>query len=93
MTTTETRVALVTGANRGLGLEASRQLLAQGLKVVLAGRDEHALDRAAATLDPSADRVMPVRMDVVNVDSIKVAKAAVERCRSVSSMRSRNLPP
>ena len=43
-------MALVTGANRGLGLETSRQLLAQGLKVVLSGRDEDALDRAAATL-------------------------------------------
>jgi NAD(P)-dependent dehydrogenase (short-subunit alcohol dehydrogenase family) len=47
VTTTETRVALVTGANRGLGLETSRQLLAQGLRVVLTGRDEDALDRAA----------------------------------------------
>jgi NAD(P)-dependent dehydrogenase (short-subunit alcohol dehydrogenase family) len=79
VTTTETRVALVTGANRGLGLETSRQLLAQGLRVVLTGRDEDALDRAAVALDPSADRVMPVRMDVVDVDSIKAAKAAVER--------------
>jgi NADP-dependent 3-hydroxy acid dehydrogenase YdfG len=79
VTTTETRVALVTGANRGLGLETSRQLLAQGLRVVLTGRDEDALDRAAATLGPSADRVMPVRMDVVDVDSITAAKAAVER--------------
>jgi NAD(P)-dependent dehydrogenase (short-subunit alcohol dehydrogenase family) len=79
VTTTETRVALVTGANRGLGLETSRQLLAQRLRVVLTGRDEDALGRAAATLDPSADRVMPVRMDVVDVDSIKAAKAAVER--------------
>lgn len=79
MTSTDTRVALVTGANRGLGLETSRQLLAQGLRIVLTGRDEDALDRAAATLDPSADHVMPVRMDVVDVDSIKAAQAAAER--------------
>jgi NAD(P)-dependent dehydrogenase (short-subunit alcohol dehydrogenase family) len=73
VTPTDTRVALVTGANRGLGLETSRQLLAQGLRVVLTGRDNDALDRAAATLDPSADRVMPVRMDVGDVDSITAA--------------------
>jgi NAD(P)-dependent dehydrogenase (short-subunit alcohol dehydrogenase family) len=46
VTTTETRVALVTGANRGLGWETSRQVLAQGLRVVLTGRDEDALGRA-----------------------------------------------
>ena len=79
MTTTDTRVALVTGANRGLGLETSRLLLERGLRVVLTGRDDDALDRAAATLDPSADHVMTVRMDVVDVDSITAAKAAVDR--------------
>ena len=44
MRNAEARVALVTGANRGLGFETSRQLLAKGLTVVLAGRDEAALD-------------------------------------------------
>jgi NAD(P)-dependent dehydrogenase (short-subunit alcohol dehydrogenase family) len=44
------RGALVTGANRGLGLETSRQLLAKGLTVVMAGRDEAALARAHAGL-------------------------------------------
>jgi len=74
MTKTGTRVALVTGANRGLGLETSRQLLSQGLNVVLTGRDEGALDRAAATLGSPADRVLTVRMDVVDVGSIKAAQ-------------------
>ncbi len=34
------RVAVVTGANRGLGLETCRQLAKQGLRVVLTSRDE-----------------------------------------------------
>ncbi|MGH9200674.1 MAG: SDR family NAD(P)-dependent oxidoreductase, partial [Vicinamibacterales bacterium] len=42
MSIAERRVALVTGANRGLGFETSRQLLARGLTVVLAGRDPRA---------------------------------------------------
>ena len=79
MKNTGTRVALVTGANRGLGLETSRQLLAQGLKVVLSGRDEDALGRAASTLSSHGDRVMTVRLDVVDLGSIKAAQAAVER--------------
>ena len=41
------RTALVTGGNRGIGLEVCRQLQARGLRVVLAARDE-AAGRAAA---------------------------------------------
>jgi NAD(P)-dependent dehydrogenase (short-subunit alcohol dehydrogenase family) len=60
-------------------LETSRQLLAQGLSVALSGRDESALDRAAASLSFAPDRVMTVRMDVLDVGSIKAAQAAVAR--------------
>ena len=76
MTNDRTRVALVTGANRGLGLETGRQLLAKGLRVVLSGRDEDALARAAAELDK--DRVMTVRMDVTDARSIQKAHETVK---------------
>jgi NAD(P)-dependent dehydrogenase (short-subunit alcohol dehydrogenase family) len=79
VTNTGTRVALVTGANRGLGLETSRQLLAKGLNVVLTGRDDDALGRATATMAQREGRVMTVRMDVTDVGSIKRAHQAVER--------------
>src|SRR5262245_16150658 len=64
-----TRVALVTGANRGLGLETSRQLLAKGLDVVLAVRDEDALWRALGSLGEGQERGMTVRMDVTDRSS------------------------
>ncbi len=73
------RVALITGANRGLGLETSRQLLAQGLIVVLTGRDEAALERAAAGLGQDEERTMTVHMDVGDVGSIKRAQEAVSK--------------
>jgi len=73
------RTALVTGANRGLGLETSRQLLAKGLNVVLTGRDEVALGRAASTLGQGEDRVMTVPMDVTEVGGIERAQKVVER--------------
>lgn len=78
MSNNNARVALVTGANRGIGFETARQLLAKGLVVVLAGRDTVALDRARQTL--SADeqrRALTVRMDVTNVESIAAAHRAV----------------
>ena len=73
MTKTESRVALVTGANRGLGLETSRQLLEKGLTVVLAGRDEVALERACRTVARSGQRASTVFMDVTDVASIVAA--------------------
>ena len=44
------RVAVVTGANRGIGLETCRQLLGGGLLVVMTGRDATALERARVKL-------------------------------------------
>jgi NAD(P)-dependent dehydrogenase (short-subunit alcohol dehydrogenase family) len=74
----EARVALVTGANRGLGFEAARQLLANGLSVILAGRDVAALKRAHRSL-PRQDqpRAVTVQMDVTSVESITAAQYAM----------------
>jgi NAD(P)-dependent dehydrogenase (short-subunit alcohol dehydrogenase family) len=85
MSRAETRVALVTGANRGLGLETSRQLLSKGLTVVLAGRDDAALERAHRTLTKDEQRrAMTVRMDVTDIESINTAhRTLIERVGSV----------
>jgi NAD(P)-dependent dehydrogenase (short-subunit alcohol dehydrogenase family) len=85
VSTAEQRVALVTGANRGLGLETSRQLLSKGLTVVLAGRDDGALERAHRTLSEQEQRrAMTVRMDVTDTESIAAAQRTVsERVGSV----------
>ncbi|HXW07570.1 MAG TPA: SDR family oxidoreductase [Vicinamibacterales bacterium] len=71
-------VALVTGANRGLGLETSRQLLAKGLTVVMAGRDNAALQHALGSLGEAArSRALAVRMDVTDRESIVAAHRIV----------------
>ncbi len=77
MSNAEPRVALVTGANRGLGFETSRQLLERGLTVVLAGRDEAALERTRRTLAQSEQRAMTVRLDVTDVQSVVAAHRRV----------------
>ena len=72
------RVALVTGANRGLGLETTRQLLVSGLSVVLAGRDFAALERARGNLGADDQRrAVAVQMDVTKAETITAAERTI----------------
>ncbi|MGK5692668.1 SDR family oxidoreductase [Streptomyces sp. URMC 128] len=48
------RVYVVTGATRGLGNATARELVADGAKVVVSGRDEKSVAEAAAVLGPNA---------------------------------------
>jgi NAD(P)-dependent dehydrogenase (short-subunit alcohol dehydrogenase family) len=82
----EPRVALVTGANRGLGFETARQLLTKGLSVVFAGRDAAALERAQRNLaEQDQHRAFTVQMDVTSVESITAAhKVVFEQVGSVN---------
>jgi len=72
-------VALVTGANRGLGLEIARQLLAQGLRVVLTGRDEAATRRALESLGVAGQSALAVRLDVTDPMTIAAARRTAEQ--------------
>lgn len=57
----EGRIAVVTGANRGIGFEIARQLAARGLRVMIAARDEKKARQAADELDGDG---VPFRLDV-----------------------------
>ena len=71
-------VALVTGANRGMGLETARQLATLGYRVVLTGRDLDAVEHARRGLGFPADRTMARRLDVTDRASIAAAGQAIE---------------
>jgi NAD(P)-dependent dehydrogenase (short-subunit alcohol dehydrogenase family) len=64
-------VALVTGANRGLGKETARQLAARGVTVVLGSRDAARGMDAALELGAAAARPIPVRLDVTSAGSVR----------------------
>src|SRR5215472_5549977 len=71
------RLAVVTGANTGLGLEAAQVLAAHGASVVLAVRDTEKGKRAAARIAgtaPGAD-VMVQHLDLASLASIRAAAA------------------
>lgn len=66
----ESRVALVTGGNRGIGCEITRQLAKLGVHVILGSRN---LARGHAAADPMVEsglKVEPRELDVANADSI-----------------------
>src|SRR6266571_2279066 len=69
------RLAVVTGANTGLGFETARVLAARGASVVLAVRDIEKGKRAAARIAgtaPGAD-VMVQPLDLTCLDSVRAA--------------------
>jgi NAD(P)-dependent dehydrogenase (short-subunit alcohol dehydrogenase family) len=60
------RVALVTGANRGIGFEVARQLSEAGMTVLLGARDLDKGLRAARLLGGHANEVAAVQLDVTS---------------------------
>ena len=75
--TREKLVALVTGANRGIGLEVCRQLAAKGLRVILTGRDIARAREAASQLATAGLDVSSAVLDVDDADSIHDLEAQV----------------
>ena len=71
------RVAVITGANRGMGLETSRQLLARGYRVALTGRDVDAVEAARRRLGAAAAQAIAERLDVTDPATIVAASRSI----------------
>ncbi|WP_030830663.1 SDR family oxidoreductase [Streptomyces hygroscopicus] len=70
------RTALVTGANKGIGKEIARQLVAEGLTVHVGSRDAERGRRAVQEIGGGARLLV---LDVTDADSVATAAAQVER--------------
>ncbi len=73
------RIALVTGANRGIGFEICRQLAQRGLHVVLASRDAVKGKAAAEALRGEGLDVEPRTLDVTSARSINALAAWLDK--------------
>ena len=76
---TRRRVAVVTGANRGIGLEVSSQLAASGQHVVLGSRSAASGEAAARTLAARGLNVEAHPLDVTDDESVRALADHLER--------------
>jgi len=73
------KIALITGANKGIGLETARQLGQQGITVLAGARDETKARQAAEELSKAGLDAQGIVIDVNDADSIQKAAARIER--------------
>jgi len=71
----QAKIALITGANRGIGFETAKQLGEQGVTVVLAARGVSAAEDAAAKLKAAGIDAYGIQLDVTKSED-RVAAAA-----------------
>jgi NAD(P)-dependent dehydrogenase (short-subunit alcohol dehydrogenase family) len=71
-------IALVSGANRGIGFETARQMAKGGATVLLTGRDPAKVEEAAAQLSFEGGKVIPRALDVSKGAAIEDMAERVE---------------
>jgi 3-oxoacyl-[acyl-carrier protein] reductase len=74
------RVAIVTGAARGIGAAITERFLKAGAKVVLADLDEAEAQKTARSLDPGGQRSLVAGVDITRWNAVEsMAKKVVDR--------------
>jgi NAD(P)-dependent dehydrogenase (short-subunit alcohol dehydrogenase family) len=71
-------IALITGANRGLGFEFVRQYLADGWNVYAACRDPDSASKLRRLSDASGHKLQILALDVTDPASIKAAASELD---------------
>ena len=70
--------ALITGANRGIGLEFARQYLADGWQVYAACRDPTSASELRRLAKASDHNLRILALDVTNPETVKAATAELD---------------
>jgi NAD(P)-dependent dehydrogenase (short-subunit alcohol dehydrogenase family) len=73
------KIALITGANKGIGLETARQLGQGNMTVLVGARDATKGARSTEELRTEGIDARALELDVTNAESIRKAAAEVER--------------
>jgi len=72
-------IALVTGANKGIGFEIVRELAKSGMQVILGARNHDRGNKAVSDLKKEGLDVELLQIDVAKSDSIKMAVQELEK--------------
>lgn len=64
------KVAVVTGGTSGIGLAIAQELIVQGAKVIITGRNQEKLDTAVATLGSAAEGVRAETESLADLDQL-----------------------
>jgi len=72
------KVAIVTGASSGLGVQMARALAAQGADIAILARRKERLEAVAEEIRSMGVRCLPVQCDVTDTEAIKRAADTVE---------------
>jgi NAD(P)-dependent dehydrogenase (short-subunit alcohol dehydrogenase family) len=75
--TNDKKVALVTGANRGIGFETARQLGQKGITVVVAARSQSAAEETASKLKAEGIDAFPVNLDTTKAEDRTAAAKTI----------------
>jgi NAD(P)-dependent dehydrogenase (short-subunit alcohol dehydrogenase family) len=72
------RPVLITGANKGLGVETARQLAAEGYTIIIGARDRTKVEEAAAMIPIGDTYAHVLELDVTRPDTIEKAVEYIE---------------
>ena len=76
----KSKVAVITGGNRGIGFALAQAFVREGCDVVITGRDAKALKTAAARL--GKEKALPLACDITDPDQVVKLFAAIKRRHS-----------